>query len=886
MHRSPRRCLILAIALAACEPAPGSSSLSDATVGDARVDGWPIPAQQCHRGWVTTDLLGPLPAASLQTAAHVQPLVLAGGPRALASGLSPRLRTCLARSGCLALALLPGGPPWQRLQRWRIHPVEHVQGRYFIVALERGADLRRAMQLGDVAAVDLLRPSDKLAPVAPGAPKDARARQGRIALLASATGSRMTCSLDRLGLPLSRSGELAAAAMPWVYRVGSARSPDVSLGSDVRRSIHTEEVQGFALQGATPTYSGYTGQGIIVAVVDSGVDLAQLDLHAFDAAGQDLGSRVTGDPAAAPHGTGVAAVLAGNGHNSAGFLHDGVASSPYQWRGQAPGASLVSIYKGTPWTPAMLPTHLSNHSYPMSYGTYDNTSAFVDAVIHDGLTPSPPRPMVWAAGNAGLVGGAAGSPVGYYSVSSVAKNPIVVGGSNANDDSFCSWASHGPTYDGRIKPDVVAPHGKDPRPPTGIPLEIDEIRLVARTGSEDQVWSFDQDLQGWTVAAGIESPSVQGGALKALATLGGDAATQQLPLIAGGSLTRGGLTLDAAAYGELQLRMRLQVAEVAGKYHWPDLWVVRWTDATSKEHELFVPFESASKNGEWQTHRATLPLATFNGSLTSLQIEPVAYLGGIVVAAAGTQSYQIVAGTSYAAPAVSGMLALLLQQLKETASQDLERYPPWPSAFKALVIHTARDLIHDSADPRDRNNPDTGAPTLLHRGPDFATGFGLVDARAASDLLATPGRTRAQHLISPQQLHTYRLALGSSVSVRELRATLVWDDPPGNPLLAIDQPQLVNDLDLVAIGPQGKAHGPWLLDPLPRGPPIKPSDVKPARRCVETAPLREDCRDRLNNVEQLVVDRPDAGWWTIEVRAHDVPLPPQRYSLVVTAGCD
>ena len=98
----------------------------------------------------------------------------------------------------------------------------------------------------------------------------------------------------------------------------------------------------------------------------------------------------------------------------------------------------------------------------------------------------------------------------------------------------------------------------------------------------------------------------------------------------------------------------------------------------------------------------------------------------------------------------------------------------------------------------------------------------------------------------------------------------------------------------MAISPSGTAHGPWLLQPLPLDPktyktgydPIKPEDVKPAKQCKKAAAWKNpECEDHLNNVEQVLVDRPEAGWWTIKVRGHKVPKGPQRYSLVVAGSC-
>jgi hypothetical protein len=93
----------------------------------------------------------------------------------------------------------------------------------------------------------------------------------------------------------------------------------------------------------------------------------------------------------------------------------------------------------------------------------------------------------------------------------------------------------------------------------------------------------------------------------------------------------------------------------------------------------------------------------------------------------------------------------------------------------------------------------------------------------------------------------------------ELRLTLAWDDAPALPNVF---GSLVNDLDLVVRDPNGTQHHVWTLDP-----------GSPATPAVRTA------ADHLNNLEQVLVNAPLAGTWTIEVRGHDVPEGPQPFSL-------
>ncbi len=210
--------------------------------------------------------------------------------------------------------------------------------------------------------------------------------------------------------------------------------------------------------------------------------------------------------------------------------------------------------------------------------------------------------------------------------------------------------------------------------------------------------------------------------------------------------------------------------------------------------------------------------------------------GGAIWSTLPGNRYGGACGTSQAAPAVSGTMALVLEAARTRYAKD-----PLPATIKALLLHSARDL---------------GAP-----GPDYAYGYGLIDARAAVDLLRddTSGDHIFEHTILQQddrQAYTLNVPRGARV----LKLTLVWDDYAGDPLAG---QALVNDLDLIVTGPDGKQHYPWTLDPS--------SPEKPAERTRA---------DHTNNVEQVLVENPAEGQWVVTVRGTTVPQPQQTYSLV------
>jgi hypothetical protein len=190
-------------------------------------------------------------------------------------------------------------------------------------------------------------------------------------------------------------------------------------------------------------------------------------------------------------------------------------------------------------------------------------------------------------------------------------------------------------------------------------------------------------------------------------------------------------------------------------------------------------------------------------------------------------------GTSMATPAVAGVVALMMEQYRDTYSTS-GRF--LPSTAKAVLIHTAVDLA----------NP----------GPDYQSGYGRVNAVDAVDAIAN-GDFREEVLDSQGEMDAFQMVVAAGTS--ELRVSLAWDDYPAT--LAASQ-QLVNDLDLTVVGPDSTVHYPWSLDPANPG---NPATIG---------------ADHLNNQEQVVVGNPAAGTWTVRVTGTSLPEPSQSYSLV------
>ncbi len=205
--------------------------------------------------------------------------------------------------------------------------------------------------------------------------------------------------------------------------------------------------------------------------------------------------------------------------------------------------------------------------------------------------------------------------------------------------------------------------------------------------------------------------------------------------------------------------------------------------------------------------------------------------------------YNQSSGTSMAAPHVSGIAALLIQQYRTTYGGNA-----LPSSIKTVLIHSAKDM--------------TDGSTFYNNGPDFASGYGRVDAIEGVNVIRNKQVREGQITNSITDIYTFTVTAG----LTQTWATLVWDDAPAT---AMANPTLVNNLDLELVEPNGTTiHLPWLLDA-----------GNPANAAAKGV-------DNVNNVEQVYVQNPMAGVWTIRVKGTNVPQGPQRYSLVSlsTAG--
>lgn len=234
--------------------------------------------------------------------------------------------------------------------------------------------------------------------------------------------------------------------------------------------------------------------------------------------------------------------------------------------------------------------------------------------------------------------------------------------------------------------------------------------------------------------------------------------------------------------------------------------------------------------------------------------------------------YDFKSGTSMASPCAAGVTALMLEAFWDTYGDDNLR--PLFSTMRAILIETADDLVQAPNEPGQDDCPDfVGAnaqPPFFHAGPDWATGYGLINAEDAVSMI------RNKHLFLQDSIENVGdidvFPIFVPPGTPELKVSLVWDDYAGDPTTPKTSSKLVNDLNLTLIEPKGIIeHKPWVLSPLN---PADDGNIDPADIVAATTG-----KDHLNNVEQVQVTNPVSGIWIARVDESRLPEPSQSYSL-------
>lgn len=218
------------------------------------------------------------------------------------------------------------------------------------------------------------------------------------------------------------------------------------------------------------------------------------------------------------------------------------------------------------------------------------------------------------------------------------------------------------------------------------------------------------------------------------------------------------------------------------------------------------------------------------GPVQDGRVKPeISAFGSSVLSTYPNNTYATISGTSMSTPGVAGSVTLLVQRYKQLNANAL---PP-STLIKNTILNTAHDL----------GNP----------GPDYRFGYGRINALEAVKIL----ETNRYAIGTVQTGNTNDLNITVPAGAARLRVMLTWNDPAGT---ANANPALVNNLDLTVIN-GATTTLPWILDP-----------NNPANSAVRGV-------DVVSNIEQVTIDNPASGSYTLRVNGLAIPMGPQEYAL-------
>jgi serine protease AprX len=211
-----------------------------------------------------------------------------------------------------------------------------------------------------------------------------------------------------------------------------------------------------------------------------------------------------------------------------------------------------------------------------------------------------------------------------------------------------------------------------------------------------------------------------------------------------------------------------------------------------------------------------------------------------------SSTYKYTGGTSMANPLAAGAAVIVRDFYEKEYAHNASA-----ALTKATLINSAVDLLDENNDGSNDNH----FPI-----PNVHEGWGRIDLVNATDGSQIYDDNTAG--LSTGAVLTYTYHIASSTS--PLKVSLVWSDYPSTAAAAQN---LVNNLDLQVSGTGGV---PVYLGNVFSG------------GWSQTG----GSADNVNNVENVFVQSPPAGVWTVTITAANVPFGPQPFALVVDADLE
>lgn len=222
------------------------------------------------------------------------------------------------------------------------------------------------------------------------------------------------------------------------------------------------------------------------------------------------------------------------------------------------------------------------------------------------------------------------------------------------------------------------------------------------------------------------------------------------------------------------------------------------------------------------------------GPIRDGRLKPeITAMGQGVVSTWPTNIYSYNNGTSMAAPAASGGLALLYQRYRQLHNGT----DPKNALMKAFLCNGAGDR---------------GAT-----GPDFQNGLGWMNLLRSVEMLDGSHYFSGNSTNGGTATHSFSVPANTA----QLNVLLYWNDLPAS---VVSTKNLINDLDLEVVGPSGAVALPLVLDT---------AISSLGNAAVQGA-------DHINNIEQVMINTPEAGNYTIRVKGTTVTNAQQEYFVV------
>ena len=212
----------------------------------------------------------------------------------------------------------------------------------------------------------------------------------------------------------------------------------------------------------------------------------------------------------------------------------------------------------------------------------------------------------------------------------------------------------------------------------------------------------------------------------------------------------------------------------------------------------------------------------------------VCAVGTNVYSTVDTDTYAVKTGTSMSCPAVAGTLADLYQAYK-TLNGNVN--PP-SGLIKTIIMNTADDLGNS--------------------GHDFIYGYGRINGRKA--IIPIEQNLFIVDSVANNSSNTHTISVPANTG--KVKVLVYWHDYPAAVNAAV---ALVNDIDIQVTNPSATVFNPWVLDFTPN-----------ASNLNSVAVQGNDIR---NNHEQVTIDNPVQGNYTVSVNGSAIPFGPQKYFL-------